>query len=198
MSNTEKLQEIGGRLDKILTDHAEKAARSKLEQKAKRAGENRAALAKRYRTETAAEIGPAIREAEAVESLYTQALNRSRDKPLITKKEYTALCGELKGIEADINAEAKRKVVDLVCQIREIVGETSRELTETDRLLKRLQADIYRDHDIKSKGFTRETSPACFVQGVTDWALIHWTSQSILNNSLYNMIADTAGKEQEH
>lgn len=81
--------------------------------------------------------------------------NRRKLLPIISEREYAALVADTTEECRAYVSESKRKLLALVAQIETIGSETSATITETNRVLARLQRDVYQNRDrvrVNAKG----------------------------------------------
>jgi len=142
--------EVENKINKILADRAtetaeleEKVEVAKSQQKTANEGMDAATTAgdvKAYQKAKAER-----REVEDIIEMYTKRLEALEHKPLISKGEYETGVAQIMAALGEVSADAKKRIVEHMEQIRIIAAECTAEITNGNEVLKQWQHEIYRD-----------------------------------------------------
>lgn len=85
------------------------------------------------------------KDAEDAIEMHCKRLEALDNKPLISKVEYEKGVAQIMAALGEVSADAKKRIVEHMEQIRIIAAECTAEITNGNEVLHQLQHDIYRD-----------------------------------------------------
>lgn len=84
-------------------------------------------------------------DAEDAIDMYSKRLNALEYRPLISKDEYEECVAQIMTTLGEVSADAKKRIIEHMEQIRIIADECEAEITNGNEVLHQLQHKIYRD-----------------------------------------------------
>lgn len=90
-----------------------------------------------------------IWSAKHAKELYQKQRDKLIGEPLITRKEYQQLLAEITCIADETHKEQNDRAVDLIAELRKISDESGRTFEQTNRLMRCLQREVYKEPEGK-------------------------------------------------
>ena len=121
--------------------------------------------------------------------MYKARARAKESGPLISESEYNELVKAIEDKAAEATEKAKKTAVKYCLKLQVLARENSQDIAHADRLLKTLQADIYKYADCPKRKNGEPMITSANEKRIKDYSLPAWTAFAIENCAQYKAMS---------